>query len=96
MRNVVIMPRARQQIERAASWWDDHRDKAPEAFEEDLSSGIAAIAENASTGIIVKRATFPVRRILLTRIRYYLYYRLRNETIEVISVWHSSRRAPRL
>jgi plasmid stabilization system protein ParE len=96
MRNVVIMARARQQIDRAAAWWDDHRDKAPEAFEEDLSSGIAAIAENASTGSIVRRGPVTLRRILLPRVRYYLYYRLRNETIEVISIWHSSRRSPRL
>ena len=96
MRDVVIMPRARHQIESAANWWNDHRDKAPEAFEEDLSSGIAAIAENAATGTIVKRGKFTVRRILLTRIRYYLYYRVRDEIVEVISVWHSSRRAPRM
>ena len=54
MREVVVMPRARQQIDRAARWWDHDHDKAPEAFDEDLSSGIAAIAENASAGVIVK------------------------------------------
>ena len=90
MRNVVIMPRARRQIDRAAAWWDDHRDKAPEAFDDDLANGIAVIAQNAATGTIVRKGRVTVRRILLQRIRYYLYY------LEVISVWHASRRAPRL
>jgi plasmid stabilization system protein ParE len=71
MRNVIIMPRARRQIDRAAAWWDDHRDKAPEAFDDDLAHGIAVIAENAATGTIVRRGRGTVRRILLQRIRYY-------------------------
>ncbi len=96
MRNVIVMPRARRQIDRAADWWDQHRDKSPAAFDDDLSSGIAGIAANAATGTIVRRGQLTVRRILLTRIRYYLPYRLRENTIEVISVWHSSRRPPQL
>lgn len=96
MRDVVVMPRALRQITRAATWWDEHRDKAPDAFDADLSSAIAAIAENASTGTIVRRSPRIVRRILLPRIRYYLYYRLVDDTVEVIAIWHASRRAPRL
>jgi plasmid stabilization system protein ParE len=96
MRDVIIMPRARRQIARAAEWWDRHRDKAPDAFDEDLASAIAAIAENAATGTIVRRGNVSVRRLLLPRIRYFLYYRLRDDVVEVISLWHASRRAPRL
>jgi plasmid stabilization system protein ParE len=96
MPDVVIMPRARRQIDRAADWWDQNRDKSPEAFDEDLSSAISGIAENAALGTIVRRGSLTIRRILLTRIRYYLYYRVRADTIEVIFIWHSSRRPPRI
>ena len=38
-----------------------------------------------------------IRRMLLERIRYYIYYRiLPVGDIEVICVWHASRRPPRL
>jgi len=34
---------------------------------------------------------------MLDRIRYYLYYRVNaNGDVEVLSVWHASRRPPRL
>lgn len=93
---VVIMPRARRQIVRAAEWWDQHRDKAPEAFDDDLSAAFAQIAENAGIGAIVRRGLRPIRRIFARRIHYYVYDRLRNETLEVISIWHSSRRPPQV
>jgi hypothetical protein len=48
MRRVLIMPRARRQMDRAADWWDQHRDKAPEAFDEDLAAGLQSIVWHAS------------------------------------------------
>ena len=33
---------------------------------------------------------------LLERVRYYVYYRVLDEIVEVISVWHASRRPPHL
>jgi hypothetical protein len=35
-----------------------------------------------------------VRRILLTRGNYYLYYRETPEAIDVLAFWHASRGAP--
>jgi plasmid stabilization system protein ParE len=32
-----------------------------------------------------------VRRLHLDRIRYWVYYRVRRNRLEVLSVWHSSR-----
>jgi len=35
--------------------------------------------------------------MLLERIRYYIYYRISaRDDVEIISVWHASRRPPRL
>lgn len=96
MRAVIIMPRAKRQLRAAEAWWLKHRDKAPAAFDADMDAALAAIAEspsiypwfNASRGI---------RRMLVERVRYYVYYRLNaQDDIEVLSIWHASRRAPRL
>jgi plasmid stabilization system protein ParE len=32
-----------------------------------------------------------VRRLLLSRIRYFVYYRATSETLDVLAVWHVSR-----
>jgi plasmid stabilization system protein ParE len=32
-----------------------------------------------------------VRRFHVERIRYWLYYRVRQNRLEVVSIWHSSR-----
>jgi hypothetical protein len=37
-----------------------------------------------------------IRRLTLERIRYFLYYRVHPDRIEVMFFWHTSRRKPRL
>jgi plasmid stabilization system protein ParE len=32
-----------------------------------------------------------VRRLVLYKIRYYLYYRLSGDTVDVLALWHTSR-----
>jgi len=96
MRSIVVTRRARRQLERASEWWLSNRDKAPEAFDEDVTAGFDAITKNPSIypSFDVRRG---IRRIMLDRIRYYLYYRVNaNGDVEVLSVWHASRRPPRL
>lgn len=96
MRAVIIMPRAKRQLRAAELWWEAHRDKAPHAFNEDIAAGLKAIAESPFIypHYNAKRA---IRRMLLERIRYYLYYRVSTGgDIEILTVWHASRRPPRL
>jgi len=96
MRTVIITPRARRQLTAAARWWLAHRDKAPEAFDEDVAAGIGAISESPSIHPRIDRRR-GIRRMLLERIRYYIYYRISaRDDVEIISVWHASRRPPRL
>ncbi|HYI11347.1 MAG TPA: type II toxin-antitoxin system RelE/ParE family toxin [Thermoanaerobaculia bacterium] len=92
MREVVIMPRAQRQYDAASRWWLTHRSKAPDAFQEDFLDGLARLTENASIGsIVVRKSRFTVRRLYLERVQYFVYYRVRDEAIEVVSVWHASR-----
>lgn len=96
MRTVVFTRRAERQITAAARWWAEHRDKAPEAFDEDFTAGVQQIARNAGIGTPVAQRK-GIRKLLLERIRYYIYYRVASEdVIEILSVWHASRRPPHL
>ena len=80
-------------IQRASSWWLANRDKAPHAFKEELERGFALISQRPDVGAVATNVKLKdVRRIHLTRVRYYLYYRVKEDRVEVLALWHSSRR----
>jgi len=96
MRSVIVSPRARRHLDRASQWWLSHRDKAPLAFNEEVDAGFATIAESPLIYPLVN-VTRGIHRILLERVRYYIYYRVNaDDDIVVLAVWHASRRPPRL
>jgi plasmid stabilization system protein ParE len=89
---VKATPIANTQIQEAAQWWLTHRDKAPEAFKEELPRGFALISQRPDVGATATNVRLTgVRRIHLSRIRYFLYYRVQPDWVEVLALWHSSR-----
>ena len=80
------------QIDRAAVWWRKNRDKAPDAFDHDTDEAIRLLRSNPLIGQRV-RLRKPARRLWLERIRFYLYYRVEGDIVEIIAVWHGSRRS---
>jgi plasmid stabilization system protein ParE len=89
-----VSRRAGRQIRAAAAWWQDHRDKAPRAFTEDLDDAIRFVAEVPLAGQPVRHSRLAsVRRVLLTRTRYQVYYSIdeRAGTVEILALWHTSR-----
>ncbi|CAN5138182.1 hypothetical protein BH11PSE9_BH11PSE9_10050 [soil metagenome] len=89
---VRIKPRALRAIEQAAEWWSVHRLAAPGAIREDLESALALLALEPGIGTRVElpRADV-VRRLYLSRVRYFVYYRVRGDFLEVVAFWHASR-----
>lgn len=96
IREIVFHRRARRELVAASRWWSRHRDKAPDAFDEDLRETWQLIEHSPHIGQAIRAKRPGVRRVLMERVRYYVYYYVRDEIIEVISVWHASRRPPRL
>jgi plasmid stabilization system protein ParE len=95
-RRLIVARRAEIQIAKAQRWWREHRD-AKDAIEEELSEAFALLRDRPFVGRPVRtRRGKDMRRLTLERIRYYLYYRVHEETIEVAVFWHTSRRPPRL
>lgn len=92
-----ITRRADRQIKTARRWWLQNRDKAPEAFDEELDRAGNLIL---STPYIGKpwqtRSGKFIRKLTLDRIRYYLYYRVHADRVVVVFFWHTSRRPPGL
>ena len=89
---LFITRRAAREIDRVAAWWAIHRPSAPGAIRIDLEAAFALLTEQPAVGIEVPEASSPgVRRFFVDRIRYWVYFRVRGNRLEVVSVWHSSR-----
>jgi plasmid stabilization system protein ParE len=91
--SVRVVGSAARSIEDVARWWETNRPKAPDAFLTDLENALQLIASNPDIGVRASNVSLEgVRRVHLTRVRYYLYYRLTREpAIEVLALWHTSR-----
>jgi plasmid stabilization system protein ParE len=91
---VVFTRRATRQIEEASAWWEENRPAARGAVHEDLVRAISLIAMQPGCGArSVSSRLRGVRRILLERIGYVLYYRIapRKRRLEVLAFWHARR-----
>lgn len=95
-----VARRAAAQIREAADWWLANRPKAPHAFEEDLEKAFSLISSLPGTGQVVRHSIIRgLRRALLGRVRYYLYYTVDTdeESVKVLALWHANRKGhPRL
>jgi plasmid stabilization system protein ParE len=89
---VKVTGRADAEIQEAGTWWLANRDKAPQAFREELERGFALLSQQPEVGSHATNTKLKgVRRIHLSRIRYFLYYRILPKQVEVLALWHSSR-----
>jgi plasmid stabilization system protein ParE len=85
---------AKAQIRVAEEWWRANRPAAPNAIREELERASRLIAVQPGVGARARNLSLAgVRRLLLARIRYHLYYRVATDPdrIEVLAFWHSSR-----
>lgn len=87
---------AEAQIRQAARWWRENRPAAPGLLHQELQRGFQLIVGEPGIGPQAADLTAPqVRRLLLARIRYFLYYRITGEdVVEVLAFWHTSRGTP--
>lgn len=62
------------------------------AVRQDIQAALNLLLMHPDVGARVTEASLPdVRRLHLDRIRYWVYYRVQRNRLEVLSVWHSSR-----
>lgn len=91
---VKATPRAAAEIRRASAWWRANRPAAPLALVEDLERALKLVAAQPGIGARARNAKKEaVRRLLLSRTGYHLYYQVNAEAgqIEVVALWHSRR-----
>jgi len=83
---------AGRQIHAALDWWARNRAMAPTLLADELDHAISLITSFPGSGIPARAFRLEaVRRTILPRSRYALYYRLRNDVVEVVALWHQHR-----
>lgn len=71
-----------------------NRPAAVGAIRKDIEAALALVVEEAGIGTRIETARADVvRRLYLTRVRYFLYYQVRGNVLEVVAFWHASREA---
>lgn len=92
---VEFTRRASAHTEAANLWWRQNRRQAPEALHEELERAVQLIALQPEVGATARNTKLSgVRRVLLSRVRYHLYYRVVDgppRLVEVLALWHTSR-----
>ena len=98
--SIVTTPEADQQVLRADEWWRENRPAGSSLFTDELAGSFAALRRAPQLGKPLRRKGIPgLRRLLLPRTRYHLYYVFDEpqDQIIVLSVWSAVRgRGPRL
>ena len=88
-----VTKRAQREVRRLGGWWLEHRDKAPELFEEELAAAYAQIQAEPGLGqtYLVSRGR-RIQRVLLPKTLNHVYYWQRSaERVDVVSVWGAQR-----
>ena len=89
---VELSKRAAREIARARRWWLANREKAPAALDEELAALVEKLEANPSI-VGVRQRGGSRRRVLLKRIRYYVYFRVSEDEarVQILAFWHASR-----
>lgn len=92
---VLLTPRATRELDQARA------DGRTSDLDEEVAEAFRRLEVLPQTGAWVRLSgkwSTTVRRVILDRSNYHLYYRVRLEArvIVVLCVWHERRRAPRL
>ena len=88
MRPLRIRPRALREIDEAFEWYRKRAEPAAAAFLEELDSALAQIAAAPEQHHLVRGR---LRRVLLHRFPYGVYYKVFANAVSVVGVIHGHR-----
>ena len=85
---------AQDLVRLADAWWTVHREKAPGLFTEELAAVVERLTAMPLTGESYRESRGQeVRRMLMRKTRYHVYYVVddNRNLVEVVSIWHSTK-----
>lgn len=94
---VVFTKKASEHVRKIKMWWEANRRAAPDLFADELDGTLAAVASTPTLGIPAPDTRLSgIRRTLLPRARYHVYFRVKDGALEVLAVWHAKRMPPKI
>ena len=76
----------------ASDWWTENRPSAQGLFRSELRRAFDLVTKFPAAAPLATNAELPeVRRVLMQRAGYQLYYRAHHDRVEILAFWHSSR-----
>ncbi len=93
-RPVVLVAEAEQQLKSIDRWWLANRQAAPDLFLDELAQAIDLLSEFPDIGSPFKRTDRPgIRRLLLRRSRYWVYYfhERGRSVVFILAIWSTFR-----
>ncbi len=94
---VELSAEANAQAQDIDTWWREHRRAALDLFTDELDRALLTLGETPGIGASYTAGARTVRRLLLERSHYHLYYEVQNDRVFVLAVWSAFRgRSPRL
>jgi plasmid stabilization system protein ParE len=91
---VELSPEALEQAQAIRSWWIENRPAAPDLFVEELGAAIRKLGAVPRSGARYQATTqSEMRRVLMPRTRYHVYYTVDDDArlVRVHTIWHMSR-----
>jgi plasmid stabilization system protein ParE len=97
---VALTPRAKAHLAQIALWWVANRPAAPDLFTREFEVAARRLISTPKTASIYRRLNGrEIRRALLPRSRYHIYFEVNevDRLVFIVAIWHVSRgRAPSL
>jgi plasmid stabilization system protein ParE len=85
---------ARAQMQIVSRWWRENRPSNPALFRDELTAATARLSAFPGAGTSYEESDVDgVRRVLLPRTSYHVYYVVNDatRTVTIMAVWHSAR-----
>jgi plasmid stabilization system protein ParE len=93
---VELSEQARAQIRAIDIWWRENRQRSPDLFGQEVDKALQTLADTATPGVLYDDRK-SVRRLLLERSHYHLYFTRQADVQYVVAVWSAFRgRGPSL
>ncbi len=94
---VELSEEADGQVKQIDVWWRANRLAAPDLFTNELEAALTTLGEIPTLGVKYDTGKRSLRRLLLRRSHYHLYFAVEADRIYVVAVWNAFRgRGPRL
>jgi hypothetical protein len=84
---VRTTPQADFHILELDAWWREHRDRAPDLFEQELSMAFGVISAAPQAGKRYPQPDAEIRRVIMRATRNHVYYVERSDHVLVVAVW---------